>query len=175
MRLFIAIELSERFKDELCMIQKRIKMQGLKGNFTVRENLHLTLAFIGEYPDPDHVADVLDSISFMPMELALSGFGTFGDIYWAGIRDNEALRTNVKRIRKALADNDMPFDRKKFNPHITLVRKMAYDSDLPTDRPFPVIMNVDHISLMRSERGKKGMIYTALEEFMVDTLDEREQ
>ena len=42
MRLFIAIELDDRIKDELCFIQKRLKMQGMKGNYTPRENLHLT-------------------------------------------------------------------------------------------------------------------------------------
>ena len=167
MRLFVAIELSERFKDELCMIQKRLKMQGMRGNYTSRENMHLTLAFIGEYPNPDEVADALDEISLLPMELTLSGFGTFGDIYWAGIKDNEALLTNVKRIRKALADKGIPFDRKKFTPHITLARKTEFDRGLPADSPFPVIMDVDHISLMRSDRGKSGMIYTALDEFYI--------
>ena len=62
MRLFIAIELTDRIKDELCMIQKRIKLQGMKGNFTVRENMHLTLAFIGEYSDPEQVSDVLNDV-----------------------------------------------------------------------------------------------------------------
>ena len=62
MRLFLAIVPDNNIKDELCMIQKRLQMQGVKGNFTTRENMHLTLAFIGEYSDPDHISDILSQI-----------------------------------------------------------------------------------------------------------------
>ena len=165
MRLFIAIELEDRVKDELCMIQKRIKLQGMKGNFTTRENMHLTLAFIREYSDPERVSDALNDVMFEPMKLALDGFGYFKDLYWIGVKEDKGLNENVKRLRKALSDNGIPFDRKKFVPHITLVRKAEYDKDLPSDCPFPAAMDVEFISLMRSDRGKSGMIYTPIAEF----------
>ena len=167
MRLFIAIELTDRVKDELSMIQKRIKLQGMKGNFTVRENMHLTLAFIGEYSDPEQVSDVLNDVAFEPMKITLDGFGCFKDLYWIGIKEDKGLIENVKRIRKALSDYDIPFDRKKFVPHITLVRNMEYDKNLPSDCPFPAAMDVEYISLMRSDRGKKGMIYTPIAEYAI--------
>lgn len=167
MRLFIAIELIDRVKDELAMIQKRIKLQGMKGNFTARENMHLTLVFIGEYSDPEQVSDALNDVVFEPMKIALDGFGCFRDLYWIGIKEDKGLIENVKRIRKALSDNGIPFDRKKFVPHITLVRNMEYDKDLPTDCPFPAAMDVEYISLMRSDRGKNGMIYTPIEEYTI--------
>ncbi len=168
MRLFIAIELKDRVKDELCMIQKRIKLQGMKGNFTARENMHLTLAFIGEYSDPEQVSDALNDVVFEPMKISLDGFGCFKDLYWIGIKEDKGLTENVKRIRKALSDNGIPFDRKKFVPHITLVRNMEYDKDLPTDCPFPAAMDVEYISLMRSDRGKSGMIYTPIAEICIN-------
>ena len=167
MRLFIAIELGDRVKDELCMIQKRIKLQGMKGNFTTRENLHLTLAFIGEYSDPEYVSDVLYDVILEPMRIALDGFGCFKDLYWIGLKKDKGLTENVKRLRKALSDNGIPFDRKKFVPHITLARNIEYEKDLPTDCPFPAAMDVEYISLMRSDRGKNGMIYTPVAEFSV--------
>lgn len=162
MRLFIAIELNDRLKDELCVIQKRLKLRGMRGNFTIRENMHLTLAFIGEYSDPEQVSDALNEVFFEPMKLTLDGFGFFKDLYWIGIKEDKGLIENVKRLRKALADNGIPFDRKKFVPHITLVRNIEFDRDLPTDCPFPAAMEVEYISLMRSDRGKSGMIYTPI-------------
>ena len=42
MRLFLAIMLDNGIKDELCFAQKRLQLQGVKGNFTPRENMHLT-------------------------------------------------------------------------------------------------------------------------------------
>lgn len=167
MRLFIAIELEDRLKDELCFIQKRVKLQGMKGNFTTRENMHLTLAFIGEYSDPEYVCDVVNDVRFEPVKLALDGFGCFGDLYWIGIKADKGLTENVKRLRKALSDNGIPFDRKKFVPHITLARKIEYDGKLPADCPFPAAMDVEYISLMRSDRGKNGMIYTPIAEFVI--------
>lgn len=162
MRLFLAIELDNNIKDELCMIQKRLQIQGAKGNFTTRENLHLTLAFIGEYSDPDHILDILDDIDLEPVRLVIDGFGCFGDLYWIGVKEDAGLTRNVKRIRKALSDNDIPFDRKKFVPHITVARNISYDKGIPTDAPFPAAMDVECISLMRSDRGKRGMIYQSV-------------
>ena len=96
------------------------------------------------------------------MKLTLDGFGFFKDLYWIGIKEDKGLIENVKRLRKSLADNGIPFDRKKFVPHITLVRNIEFDRDLPTDCPFPAAMEVEYISLMRSDRGKSGMIYTPI-------------
>ena len=165
MRLFLAIMLDNGIKDELCFAQKRLQLQGVKGNFTPRENMHLTLAFIGEYNDPGYISDVLSETAFEPVRLVIDGFGSFGNLYWIGIRENAGLTTNVRRIRKALSDNGIPFDRKKFMPHITIARNITYDKGFPTDAPFPAAMDVGYISLMRSDRGKSGMIYTEIEEF----------
>ena len=160
MRLFIAIKLSDAMKDSLIRLENTLYDQGVRGNYTSEENLHLTLAFIGEYPDCEPVLDALSSVAFSPFELRLEGMGRFGDLWWAGMRDSAPLTAIVRRIRRALAENDIPFDRKRFSPHITLIRKAA--GEMPGTSPEPVSMQVDTISLMRSERGRNGMIYTEL-------------
>ena len=160
MRLFIAIKLSDAMKDSLIRLENTLYDRGVRGNYTSEENLHLTLAFIGEYPDFEPVLDALSSVSFRPFELSLEGMGRFGDLWWAGMRDSAPLTAIVRRIRRALAENDIPFDRKRFSPHITLIRKAA--GEMPGTSPEPVSMQVDTISLMRSERGRNGMIYTEL-------------
>ncbi len=167
MRLFIAILCDDQIKDELCFIQKRLQLQGVKGNFTTRENMHLTLAFIGEYGDPYHVQEVLSSLDFDPVRLVIDGFGTFGDVFYIGIKPDPGLENNVRRIRKALADAKIPFDKKKFMPHMTIARKVRFDKKIPTDAPFPVAADADRICLMRSDRGKSGMIYTIVDEYEV--------
>lgn len=149
------------------MIQKRLQLQGVKGNFMTRENMHLTLAFIGEYGDPGYVSEVLSSIDYEPVRIVIDGFGTFGDIFWIGIKQDKGLETNVKRIRRALSDAGIPFDKKKFMPHMTIARKIRYDKAFPTDSPFPAAMDVENISLMRSDRGKSGMIYTEVDAFEI--------
>ena len=69
MRLFIAIRLDRHIRDGLESIQLYLRDNGIKGNFTKIENLHLTLAFIGEYPDPEYVLDAMRQISFQPFEI----------------------------------------------------------------------------------------------------------
>ncbi len=104
--------------------------------------------------------DALEESNFRPISISLEGVGSFGDIFWAGISENRALISYVKRLRKVLSDYGIPFDRKRFNPHITLVRKAAYNKGLPAVSIHKKEMLVERISLMRSDRGKHGMIYT---------------
>ena len=160
MRLFVSINLSDEMKDALITAQDELYDRGVRGNFTSEENMHLTLAFIGEYPDAEPVLDALSAVSFTPFEITLEGMGCFGDLWWAGIQDSPALAAVVRRVRRALAENGIPFDRKRFSPHITLIRKAS--GKMPGIRMQPVSMTVSAVSLMRSDRGKKGMIYTEL-------------
>ena len=158
MRLFIAINLSDEMKDALSAAQKKMIQSGVRGNFTPLENIHLTLAFIGEFPDAEPVVDALSAVSFQRFDISLKGMGCFGSLWWAGIGESEPLAALVRRLRRKLAENGIPFDRKRFSPHITLIRKAS--GKLPAAQIKPVSMTVNAISLMRSDRGRNGMIYT---------------
>ena len=158
MKLFLAINLSPGMKAALTKVQRAMYDRGVRGNYTPEENLHLTLAFIGEYPNAEAVMDALSGVTFTPFELALDGVGCFGDLWWAGLRENAALTAVVRRVRRALAAGGIPFDRKRFSPHITLIRKASRDAaGIPIT---PETMTVRTISLMSSKRGRNGMIYT---------------
>ncbi|MBQ7438024.1 MAG: 2'-5' RNA ligase family protein [Oscillospiraceae bacterium] len=120
----------------------------------------MTLAFIGEYDEPDFVTEVISEVPFSPFPISLSTLGHFGSLWWVGLDDYDELDSYVKRLRKALSEAGIPFDKKKFSPHITLIRKAI--GTLPAVSVPKTVMSVDHISLMRSERGPKGMIYTEI-------------
>jgi 2'-5' RNA ligase len=83
---------------------------------------------------------------------------------FANVLDNPDLHDYVKRLRRALSDNDIDFDRKKFMSHITLVRRASGNREFPiqTDAEIEETMRVKGISLMKSEQGKHGMIYTEI-------------
>ena len=160
MRLFIAILLPDEMKTALIEAQNAMYERGLRGNYSPEENLHLTLAFIGDFPAAEPVLDALSTVTFTPFALTLEGIGRFGDLWWAGLRDSAALNAVARRVRRALAGKNIPFDRKRFSPHITLVRKASRDAaGIGIE---PASMKVEAISLMRSDRGKRGMIYTEL-------------
>ncbi len=163
-RLFIAVQLSEEMRDAICNVQSDLLRRGVRGNYTPRENLHLTLAFIGDYSDPEQVLEVMSGIPFEPFEMRLGGIGCFGDLWWAALKPSAGLQGYVRQLRHALAEEGIPFDRKRFSPHITVLRRASIElSRLPGISVEEIGMLADHASLMRSDRGKRGMIYTEIQ------------
>ena len=166
MRLFIAVPLTGDIVASVRALQQYWLTHGMQGHPTPPENLHLTLTFIGDYPDPDAVAEAIAPVEFAPLTLTLDGVGNFRDTFWVGLRKTEELAACVRRIRRALAVNNIPYDNKRFRPHITLVRKASLSTtpEKILAHPPTGTMFADKIFLMRSERGKNGMIYTPVGE-----------
>ena len=163
MRLFIAIPLKRGMKERIRVVQGQFQRQCVKGNYTPAENLHITLAFIGDYGDPDKVLDVLNNVQFRPFPITMDRIGQFEQLWWTGLSKNAELDILAHNVRYALAENDIPFDRKRFRPHITILRKPEFTQGaLRAITVEPVSMIVDKFSLMNSIRGKNGMIYTEL-------------
>ena len=163
MRLFIAIQLDPNIKQALTDAQNELRQRGFKGRFTDIANMHLTLAFIGEFNDPDLVLEVMEQVKFEPFVLRLGGYiGNFGTLLWAGVEQAPQLEKYVKGLRHALSEAQIPFDGKKFHPHITLMRnaqgKRGF-SDIVIGKEET---SVSSISLMRSDFGKHGAVYTEL-------------
>ena len=161
MRLFIAIQLSDEIKKVLVACMHDLKKQGVEGNYVPAQNLHLTLAFIGEYDDPEKVRKVIGSVPLPQIRLSISGKGNFGNLLWAGVKGNQKLKTYVKELRAALKEAQIPFDDDKFIPHITLIRKTVakkpYELHLSKAE-----MTVEKVSLMKSEMKNGKVVYREL-------------
>ncbi len=167
MRLFIAIKFSPEMENTLTELQKQMKEKSITGNYTNCRNLHLTLAFIGEYDDPQKVINALEQISFDPFRISLEErTGTFGDILWIGTKKAPALMSLAQNVRKALDKARIHYDRKKFKPHITLVRKARIyanqEKTLNEIKLEKCSMTVDSFSLMLSRRTDGRLVYTEL-------------
>lgn len=156
MRLFIAIQLSEEMRKALVDCLHDLKKQGVEGNYVPAQNLHMTLAFIGEYRDPEQVKRILASVPLPAFRLALSEKGNFGNILWAGVKGNQKLKTYVRDLRAALKNAGIPFEDDRFTPHITLIRKVSARSPYQVHLP-KAEMEVKRASLMKSET-KNGKI-----------------
>ena len=164
MRLFVAIDLSPEIKKTLISYMHDLKQKGIKGNYTPAQNLHLTLCFVGEVPTSDGVKAALKTVSYKPFKLALDETGRFGEIFWLGIKSNQKLKGLAADIRKAFDDAGIEYDKKPFEPHITLVRKVGG----PTTGKIPVPrddMMVKKVSLMKSEQKNGKMVYTEIFSF----------
>ena len=161
MRLFIAIRLSEEMKKALVACMHDLKKQGVDGNYVPAQNLHMTLAFIGEYDDPSKVKEAIRRVPLPEFRLTLSEKGNFGNILWAGVKGNQKLKTYVKDLRAALSEEGIPFDNEKFVPHITLIRKVSAKKPYQVHLP-KADMTVKKASLMKSEQKNGKIVYKEL-------------
>ena len=69
MRLFIAILLENNMIKALTDAQNALRSRQFIGKYTDMRNLHLTLAFIGDFSDPDLVLEMMEMSSFSHLRL----------------------------------------------------------------------------------------------------------
>jgi len=170
MRLFIAACLDDDVRDTLIEVQNGLKEQKLKARYTKPENLHMTVAFIGDYGNPEVVLDALETTRFTALETTFEGLQVHRDMIFARLVETPQMVTTVKRVRRALADAGIPFDRKRFLAHITLARGVELpDRTDPASSPFitadipkDMRVRISRIALFKSEFTKNGMLYTEL-------------
>lgn len=160
MRLFFAVRPSPALLNALAEGQDCLRRQAIKGAFPHREDLHLTLAFLGE---TENVAGAKAALAACrgagPFPLTLTGSGgRFGDLWWAGVAESRLLEQLVEDLRQALAAEGFAPEDRPFLPHITLARhlKAARPPELILPRR---TMTVTAVSLMVSERNQNGPRY----------------
>ena len=137
-------------REALLTAQDALRRQG-RGSFPPPENLHLTLAFLGEAEDPARARAALSEVSCRPFSLAVGGPpGHFGDLWWAGVRADPALEELAVSLQA-----DRPW-----LPHITLVRR--WRGEVPQVTVPHASMVVRQISLLRSDQIDGKRIYTEL-------------
>ena len=161
MRLFIAIRFPGNIKDALSDTMADMRRQGISGNFSRAENLHLTLAFLGEVESPKIVCAAMDKVNAAPIRLELGRGGSFRDLYWAGLKESPKLKDYVKRLRAQLRKDEIWFDSKAFNPHITIFRR-AQNAEGIQLHIRKEAFTADRISLMKSERIDGKLVYTEI-------------
>ncbi len=140
-----------------------MKKLGVKGSYVPVQNLHLTLAFIGETKETEAVKQALAGLAFKPFRLAFSDFGSFGDVLYAGVKGNQGLTGCARSVRDALGSAGIPFDAKKFEPHVTLIRKAAGNWKAASSPKGE--MMVKRISLMKSEQKDGKTVYREIAGF----------
>ena len=132
MRLFIALELDNEIKKKINQINVDLKNKGVKGNFTRKENLHITLAFIGEC-DNKQMKDIISSLRELndePFDIEFSNFNFFGDILYLDIKNNKNFADLAKNVRAKLDEININYDRKPAKAHVTLIRKTNIPSEM---------------------------------------------
>ena len=169
MRCFLAIELSDEIVEGLENLKRNFKIDGIK--LVERENLHITVKFLGEIGGKTVENIKSMDLSLEPVESRIRGLGVFPNenyirVIWVGASNLVPLFEEVDRRLE-----DLNFKREReYVPHITIGRvkflrdrrtlkeriKRYRDIDLGT-------LYVDSIVLMKSTLTRSGPIYEVLE------------
>jgi len=175
MRLFTAILFNKNIEASLYQTVERLRASSKSGTFTARENLHLTLNFIGETKRLDEVKQAMTSAvrkaKGKKFSVLIRGFGKFkrreGDIYWVGIEREEELWRLQKDLVKELKETGFfDIDDMEYTPHLTLGRRVKVKDSFQAKEfeagILPMQMEVSRISLMKSERIEGKLVYTEI-------------
>lgn len=178
MRLFVAVAplLTQRREIALCIEQFRGEPSG---RMVPSENLHLTLAFLGEVAE-DRLVELEGSLdrlgSLSPFTVEWSGLEAFPSLSRArvavlGVHQGEAeLGELAQTLSHALPDDLRPPPKKAFHPHLTVVRFRV-----PPPRallellrghlaPYSWRCRLDRVRLIRSHLDPGGARYQGLHE-----------
>lgn len=176
-RLFIAIDLPEQQRRLLAELR-----DDLAGVRWVRpEQLHLTLAFLGEVPQEmlAPLRQLLAQIRSVPFQLELGRLGCFPPrgiprVLWIGVQPQPLLLQLERAVNSAVVSCGLTLEARPFSPHITLARRKEPDrravsvfltnrapEDLP---PIPV----QEFLLFESRLTPHGALHQVLQRYPLD-------
>ena len=171
MRLFVGIDLPWELRERLALL-----CSSLPGaRFVPRENLHLTLRFIGEVA-PNQAEDIdmaLAALRGRRFPLSLAGVATLTRqgrevALYAGVERSAGLEHLQAKVENALQRAGLAPERRRFMPHVTLARleNIAVEQKLAgylqannLFRAGPV--EIAELTLFSSQLGKEAAVYTA--------------
>lgn len=179
-RAFVGIPLPGEIIRPLTMAQAGMPL----GRPVPPENMHITVAFLGEHPEPliEDVHFALDRIRAPGFDLSLSGIGMFGNdrprVLYAEVRSEPALSRLREKVLQAARGAGLRLDRERYSPHVTLARFNAglKGEDAQEIRDFAARrmglragpFRVGEFLLFRSSLGRNGPIYEELAAYQLD-------
>ncbi len=177
LRLFFAIDLPEYIKNSL--LKQAQQDNADIWRWTFKDNLHLTLEFIGYAKEEDlvKIIEIGEKIrqESQPFTLKINYLcfgpekGTAKRMIWAVLEKSESL----ERLKTSLEENllnvgvGFTFEERQFNPHITLARLKYHEPYLSSDykKEFLAQFEVAEILLMHSELRQSGPKYSVIQKF----------
>jgi len=176
-RTFICLELPEVVRVQAEALQGRLVGLGDKIRWVNPRNLHLTLRFLGEISRSQvetvclAVRCAAARVDAFPIHL--SGTGCFPSLrhpraFWIGVAEASEVTRLFQAVEEELFSAGFPREARPFSPHLTLGRVRADRCSprlgaLLAEAEFDAApFLVTNVTVMKSEVGKSGAVYTPL-------------
>ena len=177
-RTFIAIPVPESVFVLQGNLKNTIAKKTGKVRWVKRDQLHLTLKFVGDTPEEsiDDVCGVMQKVSnqMTPFKIFIQGVGCFPKIerprvMWVGLDGAiDKLNQLVTAVHDGLHPLGFPREEKEFHPHITMARAKYPQKKTPDISSFlnttydPIPFRIQKIQFISSELFPNGPVYTIL-------------
>ncbi len=129
MRLFLAIDLDEVIRKKLARFVEGVAGFAPDVRWMKPEALHLTLKFIGEFPETklEGLKAGLAWVRSARFDLSFSGTGFFPSaksarVFWVGVQGDERLQKLASSVDGAVEKFGVEREARAYTPHLTLAR-----------------------------------------------------
>lgn len=189
MRIFFSIDLPKIAENEI-VLQTQTLQQKLRNKYirwTPKENIHLTLAFLGERNkyEIDSLIERLSVVewSISKIPLVIMGYSIFPTVnrargIWRMIDKNVALNQVYQSVNNFLIEFGFFQQIKPFNPHLTIARfgrkisknrvKSIWSKINDNIQPQIVTTEISEINLMGSKLKPDGAEHQIIASFPVE-------
>ena len=191
MRLFVALDIESTIRQRLSDYMAGLKKLVPNVKWVAPESLHVTLKFIGEFPETrlDELKRALTTVGGHPFDLTFRNAGFFTPrsprVFWIGIEAGYQLKALAAAVDAAAASLGIRKEARDFTPHLTLARTgSGRPQGAASDRNKPVMyelkarveavpppdfgtMTAQEFFLYQSKTSPQGAVYTKLERFLL--------
>lgn len=160
-RLFFALQPSP---DDLDRLASALPDDLEAGRVIPRENLHVTLAFLGDLDAEQEAAAraAADGVQAPPVELSFTALA-----YWSGPRTrvlvpetiSAAAQTLRGELARRLRERGVPFDVRVWRPHLTVARKAHPAEEVALE---PLLFRFREFALVHSHTDPAGARYVSI-------------
>lgn len=182
MRIFIAIDPGNEIKEKIQEIKTKIDVLGSGVKWVEKENLHITLKFLGEINETmlNNVKSCIENIKNEcgSFDIKLCSIGVFPNVkdarvIWVDIKEGQQeLKLLSEKIDAKLNKIGFSRENRPFSPHLTIGRVKGYINP----ESLKTIINdfkdyqigkftVKSICIMRSILKPTGPVYSLVSEF----------
>lgn len=172
MRAFVALAIPDDIAPGLMRLQSGIPF----GRPVAEDNLHLTLAFLDDAPEPalEDLHDLLGGLRAPPVEVRFTGIDSFTEtdrgLIFAAVERTDALQSLHDKIATLCRQAGLDLPRRRFRPHVTLMRAGRRPEGVARDRlaaalgprPDLPVFRATTVTLYQSTLTPRGAIHDPL-------------
>jgi 2'-5' RNA ligase len=180
-RGFIAVEIEN--KPLITNFRNELKKTGAEMKLVEKDNLHLTLKFLGNTKEEDieRISKIMEQsvAEIKPFKILLKDVGVFPSrnyikVVWIGIENRDSLVCIANNLEEKLQELGFKKEKKNYVPHLTIARVKTSKNK---EELLKVIekyqgtsfgeQEIRDLKLFKSELTPKGPMYTILKKVSI--------